>query len=102
MSQKPNCCCLLQQTPAGFKHEVLQVYLAVEVFENPMFDSFTWKYDDGKDDQAKKAFRSVLLLGPDRSIYDAPSDELVKEWKRRSLVKFNVSYSVSDSGIAPQ
>jgi hypothetical protein len=67
----------------------------MEIFENPMFGSFTWKYGDPNDDKAKQAYRSVLLLGPDNSIYDAPSADLVGEWKRRSADKFNVSYNVS-------
>ncbi|OWA50056.1 putative Atrial natriuretic peptide receptor 3 [Hypsibius exemplaris] len=67
-------------------------YIAMEIFESPLFGRFTWQYGDEDDQRAKEAFRSVLLLGPDVSIYDAPSVDLVDEWKRRSAVTFNVSY----------
>ncbi|OQV20994.1 hypothetical protein BV898_05069 [Hypsibius exemplaris] len=68
------------------------VFIAMEVFESPLYGRFTWKAGDSDDNMAREAFRSVLLLGPDRSIYDAPSTGLVHDWKRRTLRDYNVSY----------
>ncbi|OQV24194.1 hypothetical protein BV898_02141 [Hypsibius exemplaris] len=69
------------------------VYIAVEIFQHPQFGSFSWRYEDKDDDLVKEAYRSVLLLGPDESMYDIPSVKLIQEWKDRTRTLYNFTYT---------
>lgn len=66
---------------------ILQVYIALEPFKSDLFGDFAFKTGDGQDEIAKEAFRSVLVLGPDDSIYFVPRS-LAQKW-RTQLSKLN-------------
>ena len=65
----------------------------MEIFENPMFGHFSWKRNDVHDNITRQAYRSVLLIGSDASIYDVPSFASAEKWRRISKTKFNISYT---------
>lgn len=57
------------------------------------FGNFSWQYGDDKDQSAREAFRSVMLVTGDPKIYDIPSEQMMEQWKQQSFDRFGYRYA---------
>ena len=58
--------------------------------------ALTWKYGDQDDNLAREAFRSVLIVGPDESIYALPDDISVDTLNSGFVSSLNKTYPVKE------
>ena len=75
---------------------LFQVYVIYRVFKSKAFGDITWKYGDDKDDIAKEAFRSVLIVGPDASIDALPTWSALESMNTGFVSTLNRKYPVPD------
>ena len=58
--------------------------------------ALTWQYGDQDDNLTREAFRSVLIVGPDESIYALPNDVSVDALNSGFVSPLNKKFPVKE------
>lgn len=56
------------------------------------FGNFHWRYGDGHDAEAREAYRSLILVGSDKSLQAVPSEKIMLEWAETSQSMYNYTF----------
>ncbi|GAU91792.1 hypothetical protein RvY_03982 [Ramazzottius varieornatus] len=77
-----------------------QVYIVVSVFKSKALGDLTWKYGDEYDEIAREAFRSVMIVGPDASIYALSNWTTTKALSTGYVSALDRAYPAADPLLA--
>ena len=74
----------------------LQVYIGMTFYKSKDFGDFSWYCNDTQDSIAREAFRSVLVIAPDPSVYTLPSSLNIRDLNFGYVSALNQTYPIKD------